>query len=221
MDKKVNQMQLIDIQESFPSTPRVNNKLTDEQKMEKIEHNFKEIMETLGLDLSDDSLMDTPRRVAKMYVKEICKGLSDENFPNITCVENKFGSQMVTEANITLNSLCEHHFVTICGYAHISYIPGNKVIGLSKMNRLVEYFGSRPQVQERLTEQIMKSMQSLLGIEDVAVVIDGVHFCVRARGIKDSSSVTRTLALGGAFKNDIATRSEFMSSIPSIADFKL
>ena len=221
MDKNINKMQEIDQQANFPSTPMVKNNLSDNQKLEKIEHHFKEIMETLGLDLEDDSLKDTPKRVAKMYVKEICKGLDNANFPKITCVENKFGSQMVTEANITLNSLCEHHFVTICGYAHIAYIPGKKVIGLSKMNRIVEYFGSRPQIQERLTEQIMKTMQNLLDTDHVAVVIDGVHFCVRARGIKDSSSVTRTLALGGAFKKDSATRAEFITSIPSISDFKL
>jgi GTP cyclohydrolase I len=205
----------------FPITPIIDNGLSVEQKKEIIEEHFKVIMETLGLDLSDDSLKDTPRRVAKMFVTETCKGLLAENFPKITCVENKFGSQMVTEANITLNSLCEHHFVTICGYAHIAYVPGKKVIGLSKMNRLVEYFGSRPQVQERLTEQVQKAMCHLLEIEDVAVVIDGVHFCVRARGIKDANSVTRTAALGGVFKNNADARAEFFNTIPKIADFKL
>jgi GTP cyclohydrolase I len=208
---------------TVPKTPMIDNGLSVEKKKEIIEVKFKEIMETLGLDLSDDSLMDTPKRVAKMYVDEVCKGLREDTFPKITCVQNKFGSQMVTEANITMNSLCEHHFVTICGFAHISYIPkeGGKVIGLSKMNRLVDYWGSRPQVQERLTEQIQKSMCELLEIEDVAVVIDGVHFCVRSRGIKDNSSVTRTSALGGKYRQNSQVREEFFSSIPSMSDFKL
>jgi GTP cyclohydrolase I len=206
-----------------PHTPMKDNGLTPDQKKRRIEKHFKEIMETLGLDLSDDSLMDTPKRVAKMYVDEICKGLREDTFPKITTVKNKFGSQMVTEANITMNSLCEHHFVTICGFAHISYIPkkDGKVIGLSKMNRLVEYWGSRPQVQERLTEQIQKSMCELLDTDDVAVVVDGVHFCVRSRGIKDSSSVTRTSALSGKYLDDPKVREEFFNSIPSIRDFKL
>ena len=205
----------------FPVTPMVENTLSIKEKREVIEKHFRVIMETLGLDLTDDSLAETPKRVAKMYVEQIFKGLLAENFPKITCVENKFGSQMVTEANITLNSTCEHHFVTICGYVHIAYIPGDKVIGLSKMNRIVDYYGSRPQVQERLTEQIMRAMQELLGVKDVAVVVDGVHFCVRARGIKDSNSVTRTAALGGKFREDHTVRSEFMNAIPKIADFKL
>lgn len=206
-----------------PHTPMIDNGLSPKEKKDRIEIYFKGIMETLGLDLTDDSLMDTPKRVAKMYVDETCKGLREDTFPKITTVKNKFGSQMVTEANITMNSLCEHHFVTICGFAHISYIPkkGGKVIGLSKMNRLVDYWGSRPQVQERLTEQIQKSMCELLDIKDVAVVLDGVHFCVRSRGIKDSSSVTRTSALGGSYLSDSKVREEFFNSIPSIRDFKL
>lgn len=206
---------------NFPETPLKRNNLSVEEKKKIIEEHFRKIMETLELDLSDDSLMETPKRVAKMYVEETCKGLRKDTFPKITCVENKFGSQMVIEANITMNSLCEHHFVTICGNVHIAYIPGDKVIGLSKMNRLVDYFGSRPQVQERLTEQIQKAMQHLMEIEDVAVVVDGVHFCVRSRGIKDSSSITRTTALGGRFLSDPTVRQEFFASIPSIADFKL
>jgi GTP cyclohydrolase IA len=194
---------------------------TSEEKKVIIEKHFKEIMLTLGLDMTDDSLMDTPRRVAKMYVDEIYYGLDFYNFPKITCVENKFGSQMVTEANITARSSCEHHFVTIVGYAHISYIPKDKVIGLSKMNRIVDYFGARPQVQERWTEQVQQCLKELLGTEDVAVVIDGVHFCVRSRGIKDSSSITRTAALGGCYESDPTVRSEFFNTIPKIGDFKL
>lgn len=194
---------------------------TSEEKKEQIEKHFKEIMLILGLDMEDDSLCDTPRRVAKMYVDEIFYGLDFYNFPKITCVENKFGSQMVTEAKITARSSCEHHFVTIVGFAHISYIPNDKVIGLSKMNRIVDYFGARPQVQERWTEQVQQCLVQLLGTEDVAVVIDGVHFCVRSRGIKDSSSVTRTASLGGVFMNDPDVRKEFYSTIPSIGEFEL
>jgi GTP cyclohydrolase I len=205
----------------FPETPMKPNGLTPDQKKKIIEEKFREIMETLELDLSDDSLQDTPKRVAKMYVDEVFKGLRQDTFPKITTVENKFSSQMVTEANITMNSMCEHHFLTICGYVHIAYIPDKKVIGLSKMNRLVDYFGSRPQVQERFTEQLQKAMQQIMEIEDVAVVVDGVHFCVRSRGIKDSSSVTRTSALGGRFLSDAKAREEFFNSIPSIRDFKL
>lgn len=207
--------------EDFPLTPMVPNGLTVDDKLIRIEQHFKGIMETLGLDLTDDSLQDTPKRVAKMFVKETCSGLDPANFPKITCVENKFGSQMVTCGKITMNSLCEHHFVTIAGFAHISYIPGDKVIGLSKLNRLVSYYGARPQVQERLTEQIQKCLIHFLGTPDVAVVIDGVHFCVRSRGIKDSASVTRTTALGGLYKVDAPVRKEFLDSIPTLAEFKL
>lgn len=217
MSQKIDFTQVKD----FPETPFKRNGLSPEEKKKIISEKFREIMETLELDLTDDSLMGTPDRVAKMYVDEVCKGLREDTFPKITTVENKMGSQMVTMSNITMNSLCEHHFVTICGYVHIAYIPNKKVIGLSKMNRLVEYFGARPQVQERFTEQLQKCMQHLMEIEDVAVVVDGVHFCVRSRGIKDSSSVTRTTALGGRFKNDAATRQEFFASIPSLQDFKL
>lgn len=207
--------------ESFPETPMKDNGLTSEMKMEIIEKNVKEIMLALGLDLTDDSLQDTPKRVAKMYVNEIFYGLDKNKFPKITTVENKFGSQMVTEANITLNSSCEHHLITIAGVAHISYLPGKRVIGLSKMNRIVEYFGARPQVQERCTEQIQKALSIIMDTEDVAVVLDGVHFCVRARGIKDKSSVTRTASLGGKFLNDPMVRAEFFANIPKLGDFKL
>lgn len=209
------------VKPEFPETPMIETGKTSEEKKAIIEPLFRQIMETLGLDLKDDSLMDTPKRVAKMYVDEIMYGLNKEKFPKITTVENKFGSQMVTEAKITVNSLCEHHFVTICGFAHVAYIPGKTVLGLSKINRIVEYFSARPQVQERLTEQVQKCISEIMGVEDVAVVIDGVHFCVRSRGIKDSSSVTRTTALGGLFKSDATVRAEFFSNIPKLADFKL
>ena len=205
----------------FPETPMIDNGLSVNEKKMLITKYFKSIMETLGLDLKDDSLQDTPKRVAKMLVEETCRGLLKENFPKITCVENKFGSQMVTMADITLNSLCEHHFVTICGFAHIAYIPGKKVIGLSKLNRIVAYYGARPQVQERLTEQIQKKLCELLDTPDVAVTVDGVHFCVRARGIQDSSSVTRTSSLGGSFIKKATCRAEYFNNIPKLADFKL
>lgn len=214
-------MKYEDLKGAIPETPMIDNGLSAVEKKTIIEEHFRVIMETLGLDLSDDSLMGTPKRFAKMYVDEIFYGLDPNKFPRITCVENKFGSQMVTEVNITVNSNCEHHMVVISAKCHISYIPGKKVIGLSKMNRIVEYFSARPQVQERLTEQIQKAMCVIMETEDVAVVIDGVHFCVKSRGIKDGTSVTRTASLGGQFKTDTMARAEFFSNIPKLADFKL
>lgn len=208
----------------IPQTPMKENKysqLENAAKLAVIENHFREIMLVLGMDLEDDSLMDTPRRVAKMYLNEIFYGLDDSKFPKITVVENKMGSQMVTESNITVNSTCEHHFVTIVGKAHISYIPGTKVLGLSKFNRIVEFFAARPQVQERLTEQVHKCLQLLLETENVAVVFDAVHFCVRARGVKDESSFTRTSALGGVFKDDANSRAEFFNTIPRADSFNI
>lgn len=206
----------------FPVTPLTEMVYESaEDKKVAIAYHFEKIMRILGLDMEDDSLKGTPKRVAKMYVDEIFKGLRKETFPRIMCVENKFNSQMVTEANITMNSGCEHHFITVCGYAHIAYIPKKKVIGLSKLNRIVDYFASRPQVQERLNEQIKTFLCDVMDTEDVAVVIDGVHFCVRARGIKDSSSVTRTASLGGIFKEKAEVRAEFFNNIPKLEDFKL
>jgi GTP cyclohydrolase I len=199
----------------IPETPWKDNGLSRDQKKEIIEKNFKEIMETLGLDLSDDSLFETPKRVAKMYVDEVFSGLDPKSFPKITVIENKMKyDEMVTELNITLNSNCEHHFIPIIGVAHVSYIPKNKVIGLSKLNRLVDYYSRRPQVQERLTEQVAKKLIELLETEDVAVVIDAMHTCVRTRGIKDALSHTRTSSLYGVYKNNTDTRAEFYKSIP-------
>lgn len=186
----------------------------NDKKIE-IEKHFKAIMEVLGMDLTDDSLIETPKRVAKMYVDEVFQGLMPDNFPKITCVENKMQyDQLVTEINITLNSNCEHHFVPIIGVAHISYIPKSKVIGLSKMNRIAQYFGRRPQIQERLTEQIRECMSILLETDDVAVVIDGVHTCVKTRGVMDNSSITRTSKLSGVFLSDAKARQEFFNTIP-------
>lgn len=188
--------------------------IREELKINKIEKLFASIMETLGLDLADDSLMDTPKRVAKMYVNEIFWGLKPENFPKCTVIENKMGyDEMVVEKDITLMSNCEHHFVTIDGKAHIAYIPKDKVLGLSKLNRIVEYFARRPQVQERIAEQVYHALVYILGTEDVAVVIEGVHYCVRSRGVEDYSSHTVTAKLGGCFKNEPDCRAEFMSLI--------
>lgn len=186
----------------------------DTSKIIKIERHFAAIMDILGLDREDDSLMDTPKRVAKMYVNEIFWGLKPENFPKCTVIENKMGyDEMVIERDITLMSNCEHHFVTIDGKAHVAYIPKGKVLGLSKLNRIVEYFARRPQVQERIAEQVYHALVYILGTEDVAVVIEGVHYCVKSRGVEDHSSFTMTAKLGGCFKSEPECRAEFMSLI--------
>ena len=196
-------------------TPQVENNLTNIEKKEKITSLFTEIMNTLGLDLTDDSLAETPHRVAKMYVDEIFYGLEASKFPKITIVENKFGyDHAVIEVNIVTNSHCEHHFVPIIGKTHIAYIPKDKVIGLSKLNRIVDYFAKRPQIQERLTLQIHQSLVSILETEDVAVVTDAMHACVKTRGVKDVTSMTRTSKLSGAFKADTCHRAEFLNTIP-------
>jgi GTP cyclohydrolase IA len=184
--------------------------MSDEEKMTKIEHHFREIMETMGLDLTDDSLKGTPRRVAKMYINEIFSGLNPANKPNMTLFENKYNYQeMLVEKDITFYSNCEHHFVPIFGKAHVAYISNGTVVGLSKLNRLVQYFAKRPQVQERLTVQIGRELQQALGTEDVAVVLDARHLCVSSRGIQDVNSSTVTSFYGGAFKDD-AKKNEFL-----------
>jgi GTP cyclohydrolase I len=200
-------------------TPMAPNSLTALEKKVKITALFKEIMETLGLDLSDDSLAESPHRVAKMYVDEIFYGLSESAFPKITLVENKFDyDHAVIEVNIVTNSHCEHHFVPIIGKTHIAYIPGKKVIGLSKLNRIVDYFSKRPQIQERLTLQIHQALVEILDTQDVAVVTDAMHACVKTRGIKDITSMTRTSKLSGIFKEDSCHRVEFMSAIPRVQE---
>jgi len=187
--------------------------MSDDDKMKKIEFHFKEIMETLGLDLKDDSLKGTPKRVAKMYVKEIFSGLDPKNKPQIALFENKYKyKQMLVEKDITFYSNCEHHFVPIMGKAHLAYIANGKVIGLSKLNRIVQYFAKRPQVQERLTMQIAKEIQNTLGTKDVAVLIDAKHLCVSSRGIKDINSATVSSFYGGKFENE-TTRQEFLKYI--------
>lgn len=195
-------------------TPTVPSDLSDADKTNAIEHHFRGIMETLGLDLNDDSLIDSPRRVAKMFVSEIFWGLDYDNFPKCTAVENKMRyDEMVVERNISVMSSCEHHFVVIDGNATVAYIPGQHVLGLSKLNRIVEYFSKRPQIQERLTEQIYFALQYILGTDDIAVVVDAIHYCVRSRGVEDHGSSTVTSKLGGRFRSDPALRAEFMSIV--------
>jgi GTP cyclohydrolase I len=188
-------------------------KIDDELKIELIEKNFREIMNVLGLDLSDDSLKDTPKRVAKMYVKEFFSGLNPDNRPSITLFENKYKfNQMIVERDITLYSTCEHHFVPIIGKAHIGYFSSGKVIGLSKLNRIVQYYAKRPQVQERLTMQIAADLKEMLQTEDVAVLIDADHLCVSSRGIQDVNSSTVTSSYNGRFINP-ETRNEFFNYV--------
>lgn len=175
---------------------------TDDQKIEAISFHYQKIMEELGLDLTDDSLSGTPYRVAKMYVKELFSGLDPKNKPKISVFDNKYKySKMLIERDITFNSSCEHHFLPIIGKAHIGYISSGKVIGLSKMNRIVEYYGRRPQVQERMTMQIFNELKTALQTDDVIVVVEAEHLCVSTRGVNDKSSRTTTLEYGGQFGN--------------------
>lgn len=184
---------------------------TKDEVRSKIKDHYGSIMELLGLDLRDDSLKDTPKRVSKMFVDEIFEGLDYSNFPKCTTVDNKMNyDEMVTVEGITSTSICEHHFVTIDGTVKISYIPSMKVLGLSKFNRIVRFFSSRPQIQERLTEQIYYALALILETEDVAVKISATHFCVKSRGVRDTSSLTTTTKLGGVFKSSPATRAEFL-----------
>ena len=187
--------------------------LTDEEKTERIKENVREIMLTLGLDLDDDSLQGTPLRVAKMFVSEIFSGLHPDRKPKASTFKNKYKyGEMLVEKNITLYSTCEHHLLPIVGKAHIAYISGGTVVGLSKMNRIVDYFAKRPQVQERLNIQIVRELQKVLGTEDVACVIDAKHLCVNSRGIRDIESSTVTAEYGGKFKDE-AVRREFLDYI--------
>lgn len=187
--------------------------ISDDTKIELIEKHFAAIMNILGLDLSDDSLKDTPRRVAKMYIKEIFSGLNPANKPEITLFENKYQyNQMLVERNIEVNSNCEHHFVPIVGKAHVAYFSNGKVIGLSKLNRIVKYYSKRPQVQERLTVQIANEIKEALGTQDVAVVIDAYHHCVSSRGVNDVNSSTITAEYSGKFL-DADTKNEFLKFV--------
>lgn len=199
------------ILENVRPTPMIHNGLSNEEKIEKITEKFTDIMETLGLDLDDDSLRETPRRVAKMYVNEVFGGLDPKKFPKMTVIENKMNyDQMIVVQSIGCLSFCEHHFLPIDGFATVAYIPNKKVIGLSKINRIVQYFSRRPQVQERLTKQIADCLQYILDTEHVAVHINAKHYCVMMRGIEDTSSTTSTSDLRGHFKSRMETREEFL-----------
>ncbi len=187
--------------------------LSNDEKIAKIEKHFSEIMNIIGLDLSDDSLSGTPRRVAKMFINEIFAGLDPTNEPSTTLFDNKYSyRQMLVERKIRLQSTCEHHFLPIIGYAHVAYIPNGKVIGLSKLNRIVEHFARRPQVQERLTVQIAQTLKELLHTEDVAVYIDAEHMCVKLRGVRHNDSSTVTTHYSGKFLNE-TMRLEFLKAI--------
>ncbi|MGE0528699.1 MAG: GTP cyclohydrolase I FolE [Bdellovibrionales bacterium] len=195
-------------------TPTVANNLAQEEKVKRIAAHFRGIMEILGLDLNDDSLQQTPERLAKMYVREIFSGLDPSTFPSLTSIENKLGyNEMVTVKEISIISVCEHHFVTIDGSATISYIPRDRVIGLSKINRIARFFARRPQVQERLTKQIADCLCYVLDTQDVAVSIRARHYCVIQRGVEDVGSETVTSDLRGAFQEDPRTRNEYLSMV--------
>lgn len=186
----------------------------NKEKIDVIQHHFTEIWKTMGLDLSDDSLVETPKRMAKMWVLETMWGLLPENFPKCTTVDNKMKyDEMVVERNVNVQSQCEHHGVVIDGLATVAYIPKQKVLGLSKINRVVEYFAKRPQIQERLTEQVYHALQYILETDDIGVVIDAQHYCVKSRGVEDAGSSTVTSKLGGVFKSDPAVRLEFMNIV--------
>jgi len=193
--------------------------LSDKEKIEKIQESVKDILETLGMDLTDDSMQGTPKRVAKAFINEIFMGLNPANMPSASTFDNNYNyGEMLVEKNIVVYSTCEHHLLPIIGRAHVSYISNGKVIGLSKMNRIVEYYSKRPQVQERLTMQIVQAMQEALGTQDVACVIDAKHLCVNSRGIKDIESSTVTSEFGGKFK-EIETRKEFLQYLQMDTNF--
>jgi GTP cyclohydrolase I len=194
--------------------------ISDEEKIARIEESVRDILHTLGMDLTDDSLQGTPKRVAKAYVKELFMGLNPKNKPSASTFENNYNyGEMLVEKNIVVYSTCEHHLLPIVGRAHVAYISDGKVIGLSKMNRIVEYFAKRPQVQERLTMQVVQAMQEALGTQDVACVIDAKHLCVNSRGIKDIESSTVTAEFGGKFKNK-ETKQEFLDYLKLDTDFQ-
>lgn len=195
-------------------TPMLDSVVDDEDKRKVIKNSVTDIMKVLGLDLSDDSLAETPKRISKMFVDEIYAGLDYENFPKITTIENKMEyNTMLLERHIAVKSTCEHHFVAFMGEAFVAYIPNEKVIGLSKINRIVEFFSRRPQVQERLTEQIFHTLCYLLETDNVAVVIKAAHLCVKLRGVEDVNSDTITSRLGGAFLEKEKLRDEFYQAI--------
>jgi GTP cyclohydrolase I len=192
-------------------TPMTPSEMNNDQKYNRIKGLLTEVVSTLGLDLTDDSLAETPHRIAKMYVHEIFSGLDYNNFPKISVIDNKMSvDEMVKVSDIDLTSTCEHHFITIDGLAQVAYIPESKILGLSKINRIVRFFAQRPQVQERLTQQILVAIQTLVETENVAVTIKATHYCVKSRGVMDANSETSTTALGGSFKTNPQTRAEFL-----------
>lgn len=194
--------------------------LTDDEKIKSIQKDFSSILHTLGMDMNDDSLKGTPLRVAKMFVKEIFGGLHPKRRPGLSTFDNNYNyNEMLVEKNITVYSTCEHHFLPIVGRAHVAYISNGKVIGLSKMNRIVDYYAKRPQVQERLTIQIVHALQEALNTKDVACIIDAKHLCVNSRGISDIASSTVTSEFGGKFK-DQSIKSEFLDYIKIETDFE-
>lgn len=200
-----------DILSRVTPTPMIENGLNDKEKIEALTGLFSQVLTVLGMDLTNGSLKDSPARIARMYVNEIFKGLNIDNFPKLAAIENEMGyDQMLVVRDIAIISTCEHHFVTIDGLATIAYIPKEKVIGLSKINRIADFFARRPQVQERLTKQIADCLEDVLGTEDIAVHINAKHYCVISRGIEDHSSTTITTDLRGAFKDDSRTRGEFL-----------
>ena len=193
-------------------TPMIETGLSRDEKYARIKTSMTDVINTLGLDLSDDSLYETPHRIAKMYVDELFGGLDYSNFPKITVIENKMQvEEMIRISDISVTSTCEHHFVTIDGNSCVAYIPKAKIIGLSKINRIVRFFARRPQVQERLTQQVLVALQTLLETDDVAVTIDATHYCVKSRGVKDAASRTRTTSFGGQFKGNQQSRAEFLA----------
>lgn len=207
LGKKVNKFLI----QNRVETPTISMDVSNESKIHDISKSVREIMVNLGLNMADDSLCDTPDRVAKMYVNEIFSGLDYNNFPKCTVVDNKMGyEEMVVTPEITAISTCEHHLVTIDQKVTIGYIPREKVLGLSKLNRIAKFFARRPQIQERCTEQIYYALKYILRSDDIGVIIKGKHYCVASRGVEDSSSYTVTSKLGGAFRSDPATRKEFM-----------
>jgi GTP cyclohydrolase I len=194
--------------------------LSEDEKIEKIQEHVAAILDILGMDLTDDSLKGTPKRVAKAYVKEIFGGLNPDRRPSASTFENKYEyGEMLVEKNITLYSTCEHHLLPIIGKAHIAYISNGNVVGLSKMNRIVDYYAKRPQVQERLTLQVIEELQRILKTENVACIIDAKHLCVNSRGIRDVASSTVTAEYGGVFKTDETLRKEFLSYIQLETEF--
>ena len=225
LNSKMNDERIEEIGENHVATSAENPirpdafDISDEEKIVKIEKSVKDILQTLGMDLTDDSIQGTPKRVAKAFINEMFMGLNPKNKPKASTFDNNYNyGEMLVEKNIVLYSTCEHHLLPIIGRAHVAYISDGKVIGLSKMNRIVEYFSKRPQVQERLTMQIVQAMQEALGTQDVACVIDAKHLCVNSRGIKDIESSTITAEFGGKFKEDV-TRREFLDYIKMDTNF--